>query len=173
MRTISATELLGRPVGAVAERCRVGRVAEVIVDPNLGKAAGLLVRLDWLGWRDKVLDWRDLRDADKDGVVIASAGVLLEVAEVVRVKELLNHDFNLLRLPVVTTDGTKLGWVSDFELVWETGDIVSLSVKSWCRRPPLLIKKSAIVRITLHEVVVRRAAAHQKRWQVAAVPSRA
>jgi sporulation protein YlmC with PRC-barrel domain len=167
MRIVSAQQLLGRPLGAVTEKRRVGWVAGVIVEPDLGQAIGLLVRLDLLGWRAQVLDWRDMSDVDDYGVVTASADNLLDSAELVRAKELLDKNFDLWHLPVVTTDGVKLGWVNDFELWWETGDLQSITVKNWRRRPPLLIKKSAIARITLQEVVVRRAAARQKQYHTA------
>ena len=148
------SQIIGKPIGALAEKAKVGTVKDIVVNPEDSRVLAALVQSGFLGWRRGVVDWRDMRAFDDHGVVVSGAQNVLALEEIVRVRDLIKRGFSLLGLRVITTTGVRLGLVRDFEINWEMGALVKIYVRGFWG-PKRIIGRSAIVRIELDCVVVK------------------
>ncbi|MFA5003681.1 MAG: PRC-barrel domain-containing protein [Candidatus Saccharimonadales bacterium] len=111
--------LLNKPVMSLRTGQPVATVRGPIINPNNLKIEGFYC-VDKFSKDTLVLLYQDIRDVLAEGFVIDDHGVLAEPHELVRLKDILNLDFQLLGKPVVTTSKERLGKVSDFATEIET-----------------------------------------------------
>ncbi len=111
--------LLGRPVLSLRTGQPVATTTGMILNPNNLKIEGFYCD-DRFKKGELVLLYQDIRDVIPQGLVINDHDVLTEPEELVRLKKLMDIDYELLGKPVVTMGKKRLGKVADFATEIET-----------------------------------------------------
>lgn len=119
--------LLNRPVMSLRTGQPVATAVRPIINPNNLKIEGFYCT-DRFSKDELVLLYQDIRDVIAQGFVIDDHGVLSEPHELVRLKDTLKIDFNLIGKPVVTVSKERIGKVSDYATEIETFYIQKLYV---------------------------------------------
>ncbi len=114
-------------------------------------------------WRKNttVIMTRDIREIAREGLVIDSLEDIEDVAEIVRLKDVVNQKFNPVGLTVVNESGQQLGKVEDFTINLESYKLQKLYVKQSLMKNLLLnslvIDRAQIVDVTNKIITVRDA----------------
>jgi sporulation protein YlmC with PRC-barrel domain len=118
MLQLSAS-LFNKPVLSLRTGTPIATVSAPIINPNNLKIEGFYCQ-DRFDKQQLVLLCRDIRDILRQGFVVNDHDVLAEPDELVRLKEVLELDFDLIGKPVVTLSKEKVGKVSDYATEMET-----------------------------------------------------
>lgn len=111
--------LLNRPVLSLRTGQPVGTATSPIINPNNLKIEGFYCT-DRFSKEQLVLLYQDIRDVLPQGFVVDDHDVLVEAAELVRLKEIMELNFALLGKQVVTVSHERIGKVSDYATEIET-----------------------------------------------------
>ena len=152
------SHLLGTPVLSVQTGTPVGYLSAAIVDPDTLKI--LAFRLQGpLVDSANLLDTKSIREYSNLGMVIDDAEELVEENDIIRVKEVLELNFDLLSLKVETKKGSKLGHVIDYTVTPDDYTIQQIIVKRPLIKalsdPELTIPRTEIVEITDYKIIVK------------------
>lgn len=148
---IELSKIVNSPVGALDQGKKVGTVKRVIINPDEGKVIALAIQTGLLR-EMKVASFIDVVEIDNNGVVISSPEQLLDLDDIIRVKELLRVRFDILGLKVVDQRGKFLGFVSDAVIDSQTGNLCRIYV-GFLWRNYIFIKKQ-IINIELNKITV-------------------
>lgn len=106
-----------------------------------------------------ILDTKDVREVSESGLIVDSTDRFTTREDVVHLDEVMGLNFNLVGLKVVTTDGKKLGKISDYTLDSNTFMVYQLIVDrpfmSSLIDPELTINRSQIVEIDDYKVTIK------------------
>ncbi len=128
-----------------------------ILNPNNLKIEGFFCQ-DRFSKKQLILLEQDIRDFMKQGIVVNDHEVLADPEELVRLKEVMETDFQLIGKPVYTTSKQKVGKVGDF-----AAEVPSLYIKKLYVNQPLLkslsggslsVDRNDIVEITDRRVII-------------------
>lgn len=125
---IEAKKLINLPIAAVDGLRKIGSVYQIIVNPETGQLMGFLVSLGLFS-KPKVLSFLDIKFWDENGLVTELEENLVEIDEIVRIKNVLNQKINLLEMSAKTESGKSLGLVENFLIETETGTVVKYYLK--------------------------------------------
>lgn len=150
---ILASDLVRLPVLTIATQNRVGRVRDVLVDAASGRFEGVTVAIDWLG-KAKFAAAQDIISIESVGLTVKSPSDVVELAEVVRAKNVYDSKFRLIGLKVVTSSGKWLGKVSDLVISLPTGHVVKIYIASILSLSDRVIPWEKVIKIDRRGVVV-------------------
>lgn len=148
--------LMGQPVMSLRTGQQVATTTQPIINPNNLKIEGFYC-IEKLQHKELVLLYQDIRDIIPHGFVINELEVLAEPADLVRLKDILNLNFELLHKPVVTLGKRRLGKVTDFATELETMYVQKLYVTQGLKgltRGNLGIERNQINEITDKKIIV-------------------
>ncbi len=128
-----ASELRLKPVLLRKEMALVGVVEDIIVNPDNGEFAGILVREGFGKKHLKTLPQKDLLSITSEYYLISEYGALGEVDEIVRLKEILDRDISIVGAKTYTVSGKYLGKCRDFTL-----NLTSMKIDKIYVDPPML-----------------------------------
>jgi len=135
---------------------QVGTTVAPIINPNNLKIEGFYCTSG--GRKQSVLLYQDIRDVLPQGVVVNDADALTDPTELVRLKDLMELNFDLMGKHVVTVDKDKVGKVTDYATEIETMFVqklyVSQSLFKSFATGNLGVDRSQIVEITKDKVVI-------------------
>lgn len=120
---IEALKLINLPVAAEDTLSKVGVVRQIVVDPENGAVLGFIISTGIFS-RPKSLSTIDIKYWDKEGLVTSSANNIVDLSEIVRIKNVLDKKINLLQMPAQTETGKSLGHVENFLIDTETEMVV-------------------------------------------------
>lgn len=149
--------LLGVAVLSLRTGGQVGTATKLIINPNNLKVVGWYVD-DRFGSGDLILLADDVRDISEKGIIINDHEVLSEQSELIRLKEVLEIDYDLIGKKVVSEDGKKYGKVTDYSV--ETGGLIikkiyaSQSILKDFSGGNLSIDRNQIVEITKAKIII-------------------
>lgn len=151
--------LLGKPVMSLRTGGQIATVLAAIINPNNLKVEGFYVQ-DYLNKKNKlVLLYQDVRDIIAKGVVVNDHEVLAHPADLVRLKDILNLNFELKGKLVYTVSKQKLGKVNDYAVETTTMYVQKLYVGQSLFKSltggSLSVDRSQIVEITNRKVVIQ------------------
>jgi len=157
---ISGTKLVGCPILSLHVSGEIARVAEPIVDPNSLKIIGFKVEGKMI--RDEigdVLPATSVREFSRMGMIIDSIDELVQADDVMRISKVLQLNFTLPGLKVVTRKGEKLGKVADYVVDMSTWYVHQIIVQRPFVKaffdPELTIARNKIVEVTDYEVIIK------------------
>lgn len=156
---INASHLLKYPILSLHVGGKVAEVTEIVVNPNDLRIIACRVEGPLVGKEfGDILPIESVREFSRLGMIIDSTDELVESNEIVRIKEILDLNFSLFGLKVITKAGTKIGKVSDFTLdpsFWDVNQIVVERpfFKSLID-PELIISRQHIVEVDDFRVVI-------------------
>ena len=147
------------PILSVQDSGPIGSVATTIVDPDSLKIIAFRTYGAVSSEGGNILDARSVREYSKLGLVIDSADELILDTDVVKIKKVLELNFDLLGLKVETKKGTKLGKVIDFTVTDDNFSVQQLIVKRPTIKsfldPELTIPRAEIVEVTDYKIIVK------------------
>jgi uncharacterized protein YrrD len=156
MLQLSAS-IINRPVMSLRTGSEVATAIAPIINPNNLKIEGFYCN-DRFENKELILLYQDIRDIIPQGIVIDDHDVLTEAEELVRLKDVLELEFELIGKPIETTSKEKVGKVSDFAVETTTMTIQKLyasqSILKSFTGGSLSIDRSQIVEITNKRVII-------------------
>lgn len=157
MLQLSAS-LLNQPVNSLRTGGIVGTTESAIINPNNLKIEGFYC-IDHFSRKKLILLTQDIRDIIKQGIVVDDHAVLTEPEELIRLKPILELEFEILGKPVVTVSKQKVGKVNDFAADNQTLYIQKLYVGQSLLKSlssgQLSLDRNQIVEITNKKIVVQ------------------
>ncbi len=147
--------IINRPVLSLRTGTQVATALAPIINPNNLKIEGFFCKS---GRKQLILVSQDIRDVLPQGIVVNDEDVLTDQGELVRLKDVISINFELLGKRVETSGKRKLGKVNDYAT--ETG---SLYVKKLYVSQPIYknisggnlgIDRTQIVEITDKKIIV-------------------
>lgn len=149
--------LLNRPVMSLRTGGQIATTLAAIINPNNLKIEGFYCQ-DATNKQRQVLLYQDIRDVVKQGIVVNDHDVLSDPAELVRLKDVMALNFELLGKPVVTVSKDKVGKVSDYAVEIETMFVQKLYVAQSLLKSfsggSLSVDRTQIIEITNRKIVV-------------------
>jgi sporulation protein YlmC with PRC-barrel domain len=149
--------VLSKSVLSLRTNSPIAEIIAPIINPNNLKMEGFYVEDN----RDKsklILLYQDIRDILPQGLVINDFDVLAEPGDLVRLKEILDLDFELIGKPVETIMREKVGKVADYAFDDATMYIqklyVSQSILKSLTGGNLSVDRTQIHEITPKKVVI-------------------
>ncbi len=149
--------LIGVPVLSLRTGGRIGTATKLIINPNNLKVVGWYVD-DRFGSDGLILLGNDVRDISSKGIIIDDHEVLSEPEELIRLKEVLEVDYDLIGKKVISESGKKYGKVTDYSV--ETGGFiikkiyVSQSIIKDFSGGNLGIDRTQILEITRTKIII-------------------
>lgn len=150
--------IINLPVMSLRTSGKVATATSPIINPNNLQIEGWYCS-DVFNKSQMILLKQDVRDFVPQGIAIDDHEVLAEPGDLIRLKEILELNFELIGKQVVTNHRRKLGKVTDYAL-----DTLTMKIqKVYVSRPiyksltdgQLSIDRSQILEITPSKVVVR------------------
>jgi sporulation protein YlmC with PRC-barrel domain len=153
-----SSSLLNKSVLSLRTGAPVASITAPIINPNNLKIEGFYCVDRFDKKKELVLLYQDIRDIMPNGYVINDHDVLAEPAELVRLKKVLELEFELLGKQVVTIDKQKVGKVSDYATEMETMFIqkiyVAQSIVKSFAGGSLSIDRNQINEITPRRIII-------------------
>ena len=153
-----ANSLNDLPVMSLRTGGMVAKAERPIINPNNLKIEGWYCR-DHFSKKQLILLTKDIRDIVPQGLAVDDYDVLSSPEDLIRIKEILDLDFQLITISVVTNNRRKLGKVSDFAANMSSFYIQKLYISQPVYRTlsggQLSIDRSQIVEISPSRIIVR------------------
>lgn len=156
MLQLSAS-LLNKSVLSLRTGTPIAKILSPIINPDSLKIEGFYCE-DRYDKKRLVLLYQDIREVLNNGYVVNDHDVLTEPGELVRLKETIELDFQLIGKQVVTVDKEKVGKVSDYAT--ETGTMfvqkiyVTQSILKSFAGGSLSIDRTQINEITPKRIII-------------------
>ncbi|HEX8182752.1 MAG TPA: PRC-barrel domain-containing protein [Candidatus Saccharimonadales bacterium] len=157
MLQLSGT-MLNRDVLSLRTGSPIAQITASIINPDNLKIEGFYCT-EFDTKQQMVLLYQDIRDILPQGVVVNDLDALSEPEELIRLKKILEMDFELLGKPVVTISNEKIGKVSDY--AFETATLyiqkvyASQSLLKSLTVGSLSIDRNQIQEITPKKVIIQ------------------
>lgn len=152
-----SAKLINRPVLSLRTGSPVAQVNGVIINPNNLKIEGLYCH-DRFDKRELILVHQDIREFLPNGYVVNDHDVLVEAEDLVRLKEVIDTDYQLIGKKVVTEGKQTIGKVNDFATEIETMMVqkiyVSQSVLKSFTGGSLSIDRSQVIETTPSKIII-------------------
>lgn len=151
--------LIEAPIMSLQTGTPLAKTLSVIVDPRQLKIAALRVQGNRLSHSQSVLHPEDIREISDIGLIVDGDDSLMPLDDLVRLKEIIDFNFELLGIRVEDEKGHLLGHVKDFAL-----DADSFFIQQLYTKPSLLksivstgltINRSQILSINNKRIVVK------------------
>ncbi|MDO5452093.1 MAG: PRC-barrel domain-containing protein [Candidatus Saccharibacteria bacterium] len=157
---ISGLQLQGTQVLSLHLGAPIARISELVIDPNdLSIIAFRLAGPQVGGDNGDILETRSIREFSEIGMIIDSIDELVHRSDVIHLDEIMNLNFHLLDLKVLTKTGKKLGKVEDFTIDPASFRIMQVIVKRPTFKsfvdPELTIGRSQISEVTDREIIIK------------------
>ena len=158
---IKDTDLINYPVLSLHMSGMIAKTTEAIIDPSDLKIVGFYLTGPEVGDGEHgdILQIRDVREFSNLGMVIDSSDEFVNADDVIKLKEVIDINFQLIGKKVETKKKTKLGKVIGYTVNPADFMIQQIVVQRPFMKsfldPELLIGRSEIVNVDDEKVVVR------------------
>lgn len=123
-----SSALINKSVLSLRTGAPIATITAPIFNPNNLKIEGFYCQDRFDKKKELILLYQDIRDIMPDGYVVNDHEALAEPGELIRLKDILELNFELLGKQVVTVDKQKVGKVSDYATEMETMFVQKLYV---------------------------------------------
>jgi sporulation protein YlmC with PRC-barrel domain len=156
MLQLSAS-LLNKSVLSLRTGTPIATITAAIINPDSLKVEGFYCQ-DRFDKQQLVLLYQDIRDMLPQGYVVNDHDALSEAEELIRFKDIMDLNFELIGKPVVTVSKERIGKVSDYATEIETMSIqkiyVAQSVLKSLTGGSLSVDRSQIQEITPRRIII-------------------
>ncbi len=157
---INGSKLVDYPILSLHIGGEIARVTEVIIDPNSLSIIGFRVEgkmiQDDVG---DILPIESVREFSRMGMIIDSIDEFVDEADVIKIKKVLELNFDLVGLKVVTRKKEKIGKVADFTIEEGGWSVQQLIVQRPAMKaffdPQLVIPRKQIIEVDDYQVVIK------------------
>lgn len=151
--------IIGMPVLSLQTGQPLAQVIEPIVNPYNLKVVALYVDGPMIEYNPAVVFTEDIRAVNSRGVVVDSNDNIMSPEGMVRLNEVIDFDFHLVKLLVVDNHGHKLGHVSGYTIEPNDFNIMQIEVRPRLMQSftmtDMLIGRDQIVEIDNNKIVVK------------------
>ena len=156
--------LLGTPVMSLQTGSKVAETSGPVINPRNLTIVAYEVDGDLLDVRPSYLRIADIRELSDLGMIIDHSDEFIGQDDVIKIKELIDLNFDLVNMRVIDARGKKLGKVADYTIDTDSFTIQQLSVKagliSSLSSTGHMIHRSQITKITDTTIYVKSADKH-------------
>jgi uncharacterized protein YrrD len=150
--------VLGKPVLSLRTGVPIAQIVSAIINPNNLKMEGFYCQ-DNTDKKQLILLYQDIRDILPQGLVVNDYDVLAEPEDLIRLKKVLDINFELMGKHVETVSQEKVGKVTDYAFEGSTMYIqklyVSQSILKSLTSGNLSIDRSQVHEITPKKVIIQ------------------
>ncbi len=165
--------LQNKPILSLRTGTPVGQALGPVINPDNLKIEGWHAEDKFTRKRGVLLSL-DIRDILPQGFVVNDHEAISDVSELVRLKDILKLNFELIGMPVYTEHKKKLGKVSDFSFERDGFFIQKLYVAQSIIKNfsggSVIVDRSQIIEITRSRIVVKEAVVTETAEQGAVAP---
>ena len=153
------SRLIGTPVLSVQAGGKIANIATSIVDPDKLKIVAFKLSGPTIDSANEILIPSSIREYSNIGMVIDDAEELVSAEDVVKIKKVLELNFDPLGLKVETKKGAKLGQVINF--IVTTNDFIVQQIivrRPLSKRfldPELTIHRREIIEVTDRKIIIK------------------
>jgi sporulation protein YlmC with PRC-barrel domain len=152
-----STYFASKPILSLRTGTPVAQIGPAIINPKNLKIEGFYCR-DTLNNQQLILLTQDIRDLSRQGFIINDHDVLATEDDLIRLQDILNIGFELLKKPVETTEKVRVGKVEDYAVDASTMYIQKLYVAQPVWRSltngTLSIDRTQIVEVTSKYIII-------------------
>jgi uncharacterized protein YrrD len=146
------------PVNSISEAFTVGRVADIIIDPDNGKILGFKLTKTPVKERN-ILSTIDIREISHDMMIVDDSQALATSHEVIKISEVLRQKIQWMGLKVETDLGRKLGKIEDIAFDTKTFTVTRIYasggiIKETFSMEKIIIPAHKIISISPKVVIV-------------------
>jgi len=157
---VSGNRLIGTPILSMQAASKIASISSAIIDPDSLKILGFHLSGPLVDRAsENILDVKSIREYSRFGCVIDSIDELVAKDDVLKIKKVLDLNFELLGLKVETKKGTKLGKVIDFTVTSEDFVVQQIIVKRPMMKalidPELTIPRREIIEVTDYKIIIK------------------
>ena len=149
--------LYNRPVMSLRTGGQIATAIAPVLNPKSLKVEGFYCQ-DSLSHKQLILLGQDIREASRRGFIVDDYDVLVEPDDLVRLREVLELAFELLKKPVETVSKQKVGRVNDYAIEMSTMYIQKLYVGQpiWksLTGGSLSVDRNQIVEVTTRRIII-------------------
>ncbi len=158
---VIGSKMLNCPILSLHVGGEIAVTRDAIVDPEDLRI--IAYTLDGPLMRDpengNILITDDVREISQNGMIIDSIDRLVNREDIIRLDQVMNLNFNLIGLKVVTQGGKKLGKIVDYTFDSQSFSIFQLIVQrpmfSSLNDPQLTINRSQIIEIDDYKITIK------------------
>jgi sporulation protein YlmC with PRC-barrel domain len=165
--------ILNKSVLSLRAGTPIAKVLGPIVNPNNFKIEGFYCE-DSYSKERLILLWQDVRDVSRQGYIVNDHDVLTDPNELVRLKDVIDHNYSVINQQVVTLDNQKVGKVSDYAVETTTMYIqkiyVSQSILKSFTGGSLSIDRNQINEVTPKKIIINELPKKNRMTAPAAAP---
>ena len=121
--------LLGTPVMSLQVGVKVAETVEPVIDPRNLTIMAYEVDGPLLETHPQFIRIADIRELSDIGMIIDSSDELVDIDDVIKIKEIRELNFKLVGIKVIDERGRKLGKVEDYSVDTDSFVIQQLSVR--------------------------------------------
>lgn len=166
--------LINKSVLSLRTSTAIGRVTGILIDPNNLKIEGWYA-LDTQQKQKVILLAKEVRDIIGQGFVVDDVDALSNQEDLVRLKPIMEINFELIDKQVLSQGGQKLGKVTDYAFDKDALFIqklyVSQSMLKSLSGGTLVIDRTQIIEVTNKKIVVAEATVTDQSPVPAAIPA--
>lgn len=152
-----SNNLLDKSVLSLRTNSAVAIIKSAIINPDNLKIEGFYCQ-DKFDKKIYVLLYQDIREILPQGYIVNDHDVLVEPEDLIRLKKVMDLNYNLLGKPVVTVNKEKVGKVSDFATETDTMFVqkiyVAQSVFKSLAGGSLSVDRNQIQEITPRRIII-------------------
>jgi sporulation protein YlmC with PRC-barrel domain len=146
---------------------QIGLAVKHIVDPRQLNIVAFYCEGPLIGFNPAILYISDIRELSSIGLIVDSADNIMPSDDLVRLKEVLDYNFDLEGKLVIEEGGHKLGKVDGYTVDSESFYVVKLQVHPTFlqsfSQAEVLIDRTQISEINDNQIVVKRATTRDER----------
>lgn len=148
---IQAKDVLNKPVFAQDIEDTVGRISDIIIDPENGKIVAFSV-VRFLQ-KPKIVSEVDVLDLTRNGLLINSENALVLPSELVRIKEIIDQGIKIINSKAVTESKKSLGIIEDFLIDTEIAGVAKFYIKGGLLSSSLVLPIEKVVKIEKGKII--------------------
>lgn len=157
---INGSKLLGCPILSLHVGGKIAQTVAPIIDPSNLKIIAYKITGPTIGGEvGDIMQMVSVREFSSIGMIVDSSDDFVFADDVIKLKDILSLNFDLIGLKVQTKKGAKLGKVIDYIVDTSNFQVAQIVVKRPTLKslvdPELLIAYSQIVEVTDYEIIVK------------------
>jgi len=126
---LMGSEIIGSRITLQDEQQDESVIGLILDIPNNCLIGVLISRGGWQGGA-KILLWEDINEVLSDSLIVEDCSPIIDVGKVIKAKQILERQDQLVGLQILTQDGQHLGKISDFYVEETGGDLEALIISS-------------------------------------------
>jgi sporulation protein YlmC with PRC-barrel domain len=151
-----STYLLNKPVLSLRTGGTIAWVTTPIFNPHRLNIEGFYVIDN--AKRELILLYQDIRELSPQGFIVDDHDVLAQPEDLIRLKQILNLNFQLLDKPIITTNKEKIGKVGDYAVEVTTMYVQKLyAIQPFWKNftsSGLSIDRTQIIEVTHRHIII-------------------